>query len=340
MTEQIKSRYLEYLPAIYHDDPFLGQLLLPFEKVLTGIEDLLSTIDRYFAPALTDREFLPWLATWVALVLDEEWDEAKRRRLIGEAVGLYRKRGTVQGLKRYLEIYTGLEPDIREWRWPGGMQIGVASQIGGPLTDDENAPRRIPPNGVSEARITSMTRRDPLYHDYYVVDTIASTDYPPGADPSDVKVKKGRSLQLYYRTDRVEKVEVGDGYVDIWPFPTGSPPIHYEPATITRRDGLIDDHRTLILEIGTETIEYQYHGDTFLIDEVEEDRPYRFIVDVRVPLAKVKNVKLNKVRAIVDLEKPAHTMYYLKLTLLVSEYVLQPMQIEEQSTIGLDTTVG
>ena len=79
------------------------------------------------------QDFLPWLATWIALVLDEEWDEDKRRRLLGEAMELYQWRGTVYGMKRYLEIYTGLGPDdidIRESRRPAGMQIGVASRIG------------------------------------------------------------------------------------------------------------------------------------------------------------------------------------------------------------------
>ena len=60
-----KSMYLDYLPAIYHGDPYAGRFLVPFEDVLEGFRDLLDDIDRYFAPALTDQEFLPWLATWV-----------------------------------------------------------------------------------------------------------------------------------------------------------------------------------------------------------------------------------------------------------------------------------
>ena len=131
-----KSSYLDYLPSIHHDDPFLGEFLVPFEQVMTGFGDLLSGIDTYFAPALTNEEFLPWLANWVALTLDKDWDESKRRRLISEAVQLYRRRGTVSGMKRYLEIYAGLAPEIREWRWPGGMQIGVSSRIGGIAPSD------------------------------------------------------------------------------------------------------------------------------------------------------------------------------------------------------------
>jgi phage tail-like protein len=328
-----KSRYLDYLPAIYHEDLYVGQFLMPFEDVLEGFRYLLDDIDRYFAPALTDQAFLPWLATWVALVLDEEWDDAKRRRLIGEAVQLYRWRGTVYGLKRYLEIYTGLVPEIREWRWPGGMQIGVASRIGGfSSSDGGSGPLRIPPTRTPpvKALIQRVDRSVPAYYDYYVVDTQSSA---------------GKPLRLYYRADRVKRVNVGDERVELWLFPAEGEAAEkktHEPATITRRDGLIDDAYTLDVEIGSDpATTLRYDGDTYLVDEVEEDRPYHFIVDVRVPVEDISSVKFDKVRAIVDLEKPAHTVYYLKLTPVIVEYKLETMQIgvRSRSTIGLNTVV-
>lgn len=335
MPDQAKSRYLDYLPAIYQEDPFLGQFLVPFDDVLAGFEDLLSDIDRYFAPALTDSEFLPWLANWVALVLDEEWDDAKRRQLIGEAVELYRGRGTRYGLERYLEIYTERVPEIREWRWPGGMQIGVASRIGGPPPDDVDAPLRIPPPPSSpgdetRARITHVVRQEPVYHNYYVVTLEAAEG-------------EGSPHQLYYRADQVEKVEVGDGYVGIWRFPPGGGPaelIDHESATVTRRDGLIDDRYALSVNTDGRRIEYSYEGDTWLIDEAQEERPYHFIVDVRVPAEDVESVQIDKVRAIVDLEKPAHTVYYLKLTPVITGYVLEAMQVQVRSRMDVDTIIG
>jgi phage tail-like protein len=317
MTPPTGSRYLEYLPAIYHQHPFLGEFLKPFEEVFSGFEELLDTIDRYFAPALTDPDFLPWLATWVALVLDEEWDESKRRRLISEAVELYRWRGTVRGLKRYLEIYAGLVPEIREWSWPGGMQIGVASRIG--WTDPEDAL----PACIEEA----AHRRPPQYDSYYVVDTV------------DVQ---GESQKFYYNTRSVERVAVNDdGTVDLWLFSPGGAPstlVRHDPASITRRDRLVDDlyHLTVSGEDGPLAVEYR--GNTRLVDEIE--LPYRFVVDVRVPLADLDNVKLDKVRAIVDLEKPAHTMYYLKLTPVAGRFTLDPMQVGVRSSVGQDTTLG
>lgn len=325
-----KSRYLDYLPAIYHEDPYVGRFLLPFEDVLEGFRDLLDDIDRYFVPAFTDREFLPWLATWVALVLDEEWNDADRRSLISEAVQLYRWRGTVYGLQRYLEIYTGLVPEIREWRWPGGMQIGVASRIGGFSSGGGSGPDRIPPTQIPpiDASIQSVVRSEPAYYDYYVVDTQS-----PAGEP----------LRLYYRADRVEKVEVDTDRVEIWHFTSEGGTAQketFQPATITRRDGLIDDEYTLDVEIGDEPVTaIWYSGDTYLVDEVKEERPYHFIVDVRVPVERINSVQFDKVRAIVDLEKPAHTVYYLKLTPVIVEHKLETMQIEVRSTVGVDTIV-
>ena len=146
MPEKDKSRYLDYLPAIYGDPDhaYVGEFLLPFEQVLTDVEDLLAIMDRYFAPALTAEGFLPWLAQWVALVLDENWDVTKQRRFIAAALELYRLRGTAAGIRRYLQVYDEqYTVQFRESRIPCGMQIGVSSRIGGiapgnpPLSADQ-----------------------------------------------------------------------------------------------------------------------------------------------------------------------------------------------------------
>jgi phage tail-like protein len=331
MTEQTKSRYLEHLPAIHHEDPFLGRFLLPFEQVFAGFEDLLSAIDRHFAPALAEPDFLPWLATWVALVLDESWDDSQRRRLIAEAVELYRWRGTVYGLKRYLEIYLGIKPRIRERRWPGGMQIGVASRIGGTRTDVDYRDQ------TEDRIIKRMERRQPVYRDYYVVETVAPAGH--------TRVPEGEPLRLYYRAGRVKSVEVGtEGeaqFVNIQLL--DGEHRHHEPATVTRRDGLIDDRYTLTLEIRRETRTVEYRGDTFLIDEVE--RPYHFTLDIQTSSPedweKMRQPdSVRAVRAIIDLEKPAHTVYYLRLPRMISDDALQPIQMGVHSTIGLDMTMG
>jgi phage tail-like protein len=120
------SSYIDYLPRVLsspENDPsqFLGRLLRVFEKILTGIPDGITigdgnherqpiekTIDELsdlFTPWRTRPDMLPWLASWVALTLREEWSEYQSRKLISEMVSIYQQRGLKQGLYTYLDIY-------------------------------------------------------------------------------------------------------------------------------------------------------------------------------------------------------------------------------------------
>lgn len=114
------SRLLNYLPDIYadgHDDSgslFLDGLLRIFDATWAPLARQIDQMYAYFDPRLTPRDFLPWLGTWVDLVLDENWPEARRRELVAHAAELYRRRGTAGALRDYLEIYTGIRPEILE----------------------------------------------------------------------------------------------------------------------------------------------------------------------------------------------------------------------------------
>ncbi|MCA9688101.1 MAG: phage tail protein I [Nannocystaceae bacterium] len=129
------SRYLDNLPAWMRRDPALIKLLTAFERILDGVPSLpegvpdppqaglsrtLDKIHSYFRPGPDEdasgrapAEFLPWLAGWVAVSLREDWGEETRRRVVAEAVDLYRLRGTKAGLRRMLEIYVGLSDAVR-----------------------------------------------------------------------------------------------------------------------------------------------------------------------------------------------------------------------------------
>lgn len=125
--EENVSTYLNYLPAIFHDDPFLGRFLLAFETILSqappdhppALEALIGQSHTYLKPldsgadaGRTPASFLPWLAGWVALTLRDDWDEEVQRKFIREVVTLYRHRGTKAGLKRLLQIYLGDQTPI------------------------------------------------------------------------------------------------------------------------------------------------------------------------------------------------------------------------------------
>ena len=112
-TLPAESSYLGYLPRVFGGDPFLGRFLLAFEAILSGLpgrpglQQAVDGIADVLDPATTREEFLPWLAGWVGLTLRADWDVPTRRRFIREIVPLYRLRGTKEGLRRMLTLYTG-----------------------------------------------------------------------------------------------------------------------------------------------------------------------------------------------------------------------------------------
>ncbi len=109
-----RSTYLDLLPGIYHDNDFLGRFLLIFEHILSPIERTVGNLSHYLDPGLTPPDFLPWLGSWLGLVVDARIPEERRRELVSAAPELYRWRGTKRGLREYLRIYTGIEPEIIE----------------------------------------------------------------------------------------------------------------------------------------------------------------------------------------------------------------------------------
>lgn len=109
-----KGGYLEHLPALYDSDDFMGRYLMLFESFWKPIETQIDHIHYYFDCRLTPLKVLPMLASWVSLRLDNRWTEAQKRQLVCAIIKIYRKRGTRWGLSKFLEIYTGVVPDITE----------------------------------------------------------------------------------------------------------------------------------------------------------------------------------------------------------------------------------
>ncbi len=139
MSMEQQSSYLRHLPAIFQQEvgvdgaSFLNRFLLATERILSagdaerpGLEERIDRMHTYFdpgpaapgaTPAADERapvEFLPWLASWVALTLREDWEEEEKRRFIGRIVPLYRLRGTKAGLEQMLHTYTRMGVEITE----------------------------------------------------------------------------------------------------------------------------------------------------------------------------------------------------------------------------------
>lgn len=165
-----KGRYLRYLPSLYQKDEMMGRLLMLFESFWAPIEQQIDHIPFYFDPKFTPSDFLPWLASWLDLALDERWPEEKRRQLLQSAASLYRKRGTRRGLQEALQIYTDAWPEIIEHR-AGNFRLGPTARLGPSIAlGSHNAPHtftvilRLPPvvcegGEAEQARLERERRR-------------------------------------------------------------------------------------------------------------------------------------------------------------------------------------
>ena len=114
--------YFQYLPGIYRTDPassnLLDRLLSLSQTALGGMRykiiDLTQLFDPAAAPDTGYPSWLAWLSGWLAWELDGNWTEAQTREYIAGAFQLYALRGTVEGLRRYLKIYAGVNAHISE----------------------------------------------------------------------------------------------------------------------------------------------------------------------------------------------------------------------------------
>jgi phage tail-like protein len=136
--------WIQWLPGIFQDADegnadFLKRFLFIKQQVSLGNEEKLEFIHEYFDPRLTPDDFLPWLASWLALQLHESWSPNRRREIMVRAPELYRKRGTAEGLKLYLKLFAETPSEIHENTWPypgfiiGKVRINVDSWLSPPV---------------------------------------------------------------------------------------------------------------------------------------------------------------------------------------------------------------
>lgn len=132
-TKSVTSGLLQYLPAIYQDDPFMGRFLLAFEKILLGREDypapapgeqpdadlnprgleqIIDGLSALYDPLTTPDEFLPWLSKWTALSLRADMTPEQQRRFVARIIKLYEYRGTRENLVHLLELFLVATPSV------------------------------------------------------------------------------------------------------------------------------------------------------------------------------------------------------------------------------------
>ncbi len=167
--------YLRRLPRTFSRDAgvadFLFRYLSLFEGFLAEAEARGVERATLLDPHATADELLPWLASFMGLVLDERWPQARRRDLIAEIANLWRAKGTVCGLSRFIELFLGLKPIVVEafrLRGTGGAVLGshcapvtssvmgAAFRVGGDVTAAREGP--LAPAQVEDAFRTHAHR--------------------------------------------------------------------------------------------------------------------------------------------------------------------------------------
>jgi phage tail-like protein len=122
--------WLRYLPPVYRRDDagrvLLERILALFESLLDDEEALIDGLPQLLDPDATADDprpgsWLDWLAGWLALDLEEGWDEPRRRRAVATAFTLHGRRGTVEGLRDLVRLYFDAPVWVEEPAGTAGM---------------------------------------------------------------------------------------------------------------------------------------------------------------------------------------------------------------------------
>jgi phage tail-like protein len=143
------------LPAIYQEyDENTLRFTSALDAVLAPDWLAIDCFDAYLSPTITPDDTAAWLATWVGIAVDDNWQPDQLRRLLTRSFELYRWRGTARGIADLVEAYTGLRPEVHD---SGG--VGVSAVPGGATlrTDAASVIVRISAPNLDDAEVERLT---------------------------------------------------------------------------------------------------------------------------------------------------------------------------------------
>jgi len=178
-----REAWLDELARYPQQEPFGQRFLGAFDSLLAPLLSTLDNLDAYLDPATTPEDFLAWLGEWVAVSVDETWEQDRRRAFVARGAELYRRRGTAAGLKEHLEIHTGRKVEITEngaTAWsvkPGSPPPGRAQpQVVVTLVVDD-------PNALDRAELDAVIAASKPAHVPHRLDIVTAASRAPKPKP-------------------------------------------------------------------------------------------------------------------------------------------------------------
>ncbi len=149
---------MEYLPDVYQqedEEQFLERYLAIFQTIYEDRSRKIARQAMTYDYDSADGASLYELASWLGVKRPRVWHKEALRRLLKEGVGLFRLRGTRQGLVRLIELYTGVKPfiiepqELRQFKKNGAYHDSLIRLYG----DDENQFTVLLPQEVVDTQV-------------------------------------------------------------------------------------------------------------------------------------------------------------------------------------------
>lgn len=137
---------LRHLPAVFRSGPDGGAFVDRYlaltdavrSTVVGEIDHLPWELDARSATTTVEHDFLGWLGEWVGMTGTDLLPTRRRRALIGRAAELYRRRGTPDGVARFVGLWLGRRTQVlehyrlRRWAVLDRGRLGDATRLFGP----------------------------------------------------------------------------------------------------------------------------------------------------------------------------------------------------------------
>jgi phage tail-like protein len=244
-----------YLPTVVGAEPlaadFTDRFLAVFDREFRGIEGQIDGQARLFDPLSAPtgdgeprRDVLTWLASWIGVTFDPSWPEVRRRRFLKGAGSLLPLRGTLEGLRRHLQLFLGLVPDglcctslpgcgpcrleapprwqppelilehyrLRRWLFVGAGRLGEHARLWGErIVNRSRVGEPAGGEGTAQAGVSQLVTSQDPWRDPFHVYAHTFTVFAPARLAASTGAR--RSLERLIRTERPGHAAYSIAYV-------------------------------------------------------------------------------------------------------------------------------